>query len=149
MKFSTWREHTPTVDRVKTLDADVRELAAKFLDRLESLGGRAIVTWGKRTAAEQAALYAQGREPLAAVNALRQAAGMCPLGPVENLRQVSWSRNSPHLSGRAFDIAVLDSAGKADWTAPAYELPGRVGQELGLTWGGSWKKRDLPHFELR
>jgi hypothetical protein len=26
---------------------------------------------------------------------------------------------------------------------------GRLGEHLGLTWGGRWRSRDLVHFELR
>lgn len=144
-----WREHQPTLKRLETLLPEVKALAEKLLDALAERGVNAVVTWGRRTPAEQAALYAQGREPLADVNALRKAAGMAPLAGEENLRKVSWSRRSPHLTGRAFDLAVLGPGGKPDWSPTAYELPGELGAELGLTWGGSWKQRDLPHFELK
>lgn len=145
-----WRNHPATIEKLKTLEPEVQVLAEKLLDDLQAHGVEAIITWGRRTPAQQAALYAQGREPLADVNALRKAAGMAPLAGEENLRKVSWNRNSPHLSGRAFDIAILSPNGNVDWSAAAYELPGRLGTELGLTWGGSWKsKADLPHFELK
>jgi len=35
------------------------------------------------------------------------------------------------------------------WDSPAYKAVGALGTELGLEWGGNWKKVDEPHFQLR
>ena len=74
----------------------------------------------------------------------------------ENIRKgVSWTRNSRHLTGDAIDICpyeVYESAGPDkllwDGTDTIWTRIGRIGEELGLRWGGRWKQRDYSHFEL-
>jgi len=74
-----------------------------------------IVTCTLRTIEEQAALYAQGREDIATVNALKRLAGMPPIEADTN-RIVTHARPgySMHNFGLAFDVVPLD-AGKPIW----------------------------------
>lgn len=73
----------------------------------------------------------------------------------ENVRRgVSWTMKSKHLEGRAIDIAPYEEwrqygADKISWDPlnPSWSRLGAIGEALGLTWGGRWKKRDLGHFE--
>lgn len=64
---------------------------------------------------------------------------------------VTWTRDSPHIHGRAFDFAVLHKDGTVDWdNKEAYERAGRIAEELGLQWGekpGDGDK-DLGHIQL-
>lgn len=67
---------------------------------------------------------------------------------------VSWTFNSRHLFGLAMDLGI-QSAGKMRWEFPVYErlaqyvvLPAARRLDLNVVWGGSWKSRDGPHFEL-
>jgi peptidoglycan L-alanyl-D-glutamate endopeptidase CwlK len=67
---------------------------------------------------------------------------------------VSWTTHSKHLDGLAIDICPyqayqLHGADKLQWDPadPAWTAIGRIGEELGLRWGGRWKQRDLGHFE--
>ena len=86
---------------------------------------------GRRSQAEQDRLYAQGRtQPY----------------PV-----VTWTRESKHITGDAFDVAPYP----LDWndTEGFIMLAGVILaaaklEGVKLKWGGSWKSRDLPHFEL-
>jgi hypothetical protein len=40
--------------------------------------------------------------------------------------------------------------GKPAWNDKAlYAQMGKIGEELGMTWGGRWKVRDCPHFEVK
>lgn len=58
---------------------------------------------------------------------------------------------SKHLTGEAFDIAVLLN-GKISWKANDYEPYGKIGKDLGLLWGGdAWLPKfiDAPHFEFK
>ncbi|MDY0282328.1 MAG: M15 family metallopeptidase [Salinivirgaceae bacterium] len=137
--------------------------AVKFAVAMARAGLPFVITCTGRTLDEQAALYAQGRQELRAVNALRKKAGLPPITHNENQRKVTWTMASRHLldkSGhaRAFDIALLTTRqGRAHWdiTAdiddndiPDYRQAGEIGKSVGLTWGGDWKKPDYPHFEL-
>ena len=60
-----------------------------------------------------------------------------------------------HQYGLAFDLVPLDGLGRAWWEAPQkmwLDL-GRIGESLGLSWGGRWTPTlklplgDRPHFE--
>jgi peptidoglycan L-alanyl-D-glutamate endopeptidase CwlK len=89
------------------------------------------VICGLRTQAEQDRLYAQGRtEP----------------GPV-----VTWTRDSKHITGHAVDIVPYP----LDWEDhhAFYELAGLIKaaaavEGVEIKWGGDWRNKDLPHFEL-
>lgn len=65
----------------------------------------------------------------------------------------SQTMNSRHLTGHAVDVAAL-VGGKVRWDWPlcakiavAFK---KAAAELGIpiVWGGDWKMRDGPHFEL-
>lgn len=68
-----------------------------------------------------------------------------PARAAELERKGTGSARSIHCLGAAVDI--LDEATK--WNAPeAFWLAlGGSAAELGLTWGGEWRKRDLPHVQ--
>lgn len=80
------------------------------------------------------------------------------LRTVERQRQLvaagaSRTLNSRHLTGHAVDIApFVDGTIRWDW--PLYNLIAPVvmkvadDKKVSLVWGGSWKMRDGPHFEL-
>ena len=112
-----------------TLDPQTADLARRHVLELRKLGLVFKITSAKRTQAEQDALYAKGRT--------------AP-GPV-----VTWTRNSRHLSGRAYDLTQFSADGRTPiWDAPGYTTAGKVGESLGLVWGGRWKSSpDMPHFE--
>jgi peptidoglycan L-alanyl-D-glutamate endopeptidase CwlK len=68
---------------------------------------------------------------------------------------VTWTHNSRHTKRDAFDIAILKDK-KPVWdikvdvdndSIPDYIEAGKIGESLGLEWGGSWKKKDYPHFQ--
>lgn len=115
---------------VTDLKLEVKELAIKFLDEVErQLRVKLVITHTLRTWEEQAALYAKGRT--------------APGEIVTNARPgFSW-----HNFGRAFDVAILEGKSGLTWEGPWEEI-GKVGEELGLVWGGRFKKlADRCHFE--
>lgn len=94
-----------------------------------------------RTAAEQDALYAKGRT--------------APGVKVTNCKGSSYS--SMHQWGVAFDFyLIMDVDGDGKTNDDAYNNAtrlfgkvGKLGQSIGLEWGGSWKSPvDKPHFQL-
>lgn len=94
---------------------------------------------GLRTAERQAELYAHGRD--------------LPGRKITNAD--GKRRKSYHQSGNAFDIfAYVD--GKASWdethlTMIAIHLKAvaKHGFDVELEWGGDWKFKDMPHFQIK
>lgn len=94
-----------------------------------------------RTVAEQDALYAKGRTAAGAI--------------VTNCKGSSYS--SMHQWGVAFDIYLdMDVDGDGVKSDDAFnnatglfDKVGKLGQSIGLEWGGTWKSiKDRPHFQL-
>lgn len=93
-----------------------------------------------RTAKEQDALYAKGRT--ATGPKVTNASGK--------------DAKSMHQWGVAFDVAIdmdADKDGDVDirdlYNVKLLNIVGRIGQSIGLEWGGSWKSIvDKPHFQL-
>lgn len=136
----------------------LRVLAQQHIDICAASGVRLLIYCTWRSQQEQDALYAQGRRPLHAVNAMRKAVGLAPITDAENRRRITNARTSQHsymLDGApaalAYDCCPLDDAGRPDWSGEGYrwQLVAEIGKRLGLTWGGDWRRlRDKPHFEI-
>jgi peptidoglycan L-alanyl-D-glutamate endopeptidase CwlK len=132
-------------ERIQTLDPVFRPLVRELLARLDRESNlRYAATEWRRTREYQDALYAQGREPLEAVNALRSKVGLYRLVPKENTYTVTNTRDSMHIRGLAVDICpVID--GRIPWTittgeqADAWKRIGAISAALGIRWGGLWK----------
>jgi peptidoglycan LD-endopeptidase CwlK len=112
---------------IEELVTELREKFADFCMAMDRAGIRFIVTSARRTQAEQDALYAQGRTLPG--------------------KKVTWTRRSKHIEGKAFDIAILNN-GKVTWELEDYLKAGEIGESVGLIWGGSWQRKDYPHFEI-
>ena len=58
--------------------------------------------------------------------------------------------DSYHQYGLAIDVVPRAYKSMPDWnpSGPQWEAIGRLGEGLGLTWGGRWSKPDKPHFQL-
>lgn len=117
----------------------------KKVEQLKALCQQNGITIGisecVRTVAEQDALYAKGRTTGGSI--------------VTNCRGISYS--SMHQWGVAFDfylIVDVDGDGKTSDDAfnnatGLFDKVGKLGQSIGLEWGGSWKSiKDKPHFQL-
>jgi len=137
--------------RIATLDLELIEIAELGIEELEEMGWRPYCVQALRTMDEQAALFAQGRESLDAVNALRKKVGWDNLEAADN-KIVTRARPgaSKHNFGKAFDIVNIDDEGNVEWENESfYDDAETVFCNHGLTWGGSWKNfQDQPHFEL-
>jgi hypothetical protein len=116
-------------DRIWRLAGEMKRDVVFFINAVEDeLGVRLRVIQGFRTFEEQEALYAQGRTAPGAI--------------VTNARGGA----SNHNFGYAVDVARLTTNDGIDWTridAPIADIASR----FNLSWGGTWKFRDYPHFE--
>ena len=128
-RASAWQADPRSEKNLATVQPQLQRLGRELLRRLAAEGLTFKVIQGRRTPAEQAALYAKGRT--------------AP-GP-----KVTWTLKSRHLTGRAIDLALFQGKNVV-WESKHYTRAGEIGEELGLVWGGRWKggKTDKPHFEL-
>lgn len=108
------------------------ELKTKQLISLCANEGLKIkVTQGYRSKTEQDALYAQGRTK--------------PGKIVTNAK----GGYSMHNWGAAIDICRNDGRNPYEDSDGFFTKVGKIGQSIGLEWGGSWKSIvDKPHFQL-
>lgn len=144
-----------TLDRIATLHPKIRQKALDAYtyinNKLLGKGVRLRFAYTTRTVEEQDALYAQGRTKLFDANGKR-------LGIVTQAK--GWQ--SIHQYHLAFDIVLLldknndgvfesatyelldfDKDGKADWMECVDYF-----KSQGFVWGGDWKFKDKPHFEM-
>ena len=113
------------------VQAKAREFMKQAVPLMEQLGATVKIICGNRTYAEQDALYAQGRTK--------------PGRIVTNAR----GGQSNHNFGTAWDVGIFKDGKYLD-ESPLYKTLGRVGESIGLEWGGSWKKIvDEPHYEVK
>ena len=144
--------------KLELLKPEARPYFEDFIGMLEKRGFRYSILETLRTKAVQAAYYAQGRRPLEEINELRQKAGLYLLGAEEGKKIVTKTMESAHLTGRAADIVPV-IGGKIPWSfskdnAGLWLEFGRLGQEVGLEWGGTWGPLnqfgigwDAPHYQ--
>lgn len=123
--------------RIDDLNVELQIKFHQFRIAADAAGVQFMVTSTYRSQEEQDELYSQGRTKPGKI--------------------VTWTKSSKHTERKAFDVAVLNENNQPTWnlkadvdkdSVPDYEELGRIGEHLGLTWGGSWKKKDYCHFEL-
>ncbi len=115
------------------LHPELQKVIPKFLDKCKKRGLEVRITECFRTVAEQDALYAQGRTKPG--NIITNAPG--------------YSYASMHQWGVAFDICRNDGKGAYYNDDGWFSKVGKIGQSLGLEWGGAWTGFvDRPHFQL-
>lgn len=114
--------------RLDDLKPDMRALAVELIARCAEDGDPVFIADTLRTAEEHAANLARG---------------------------TSWTPHSRHLDGDAIDVVPYlqfqaHGPDKLNWNAddPVWQRIGRIGESLGLRWGGRWKQRDMGHFEI-
>jgi len=118
--------------KLSDLDPDVRVKAEALLSNCRAAGIDLLITSTYRSFASQAALYAQGRT--------------APGSKVTNAQ----AGHSWHNWRRAFDMVPM-LHGKPVWdiVEPVWARVGLMAQEVGLEWGGTWRKfPDYPHCQF-
>lgn len=148
--------------KLEDLTQAAQVAAVRALADLKVRGIPCVVTYTLRTYAEQAALYAQGRQSLMVVNTMRQAAGLPDLPAKENGYTVTQcdgkkiseggKGRSPHQLGNALDVVPLEG-GRAIWPSASDPRWAEIAQSFkanGFEWGGDWKDfLDLPHYQMK
>ena len=122
---------------IKDMTQDLQAFFMVFSAKMAEAQIPFVLTCTYRSQAEQDALYAQGRTAPGKV--------------------VTWTKNSMHTAGKAFDIAIVRND-KVSWDIkvdvndnliPDYKEAGLIGEKCGLEWGGRFGSPDMPHFQLK
>ena len=125
----TWHDETNV--KINTLHPAMQAKARELINRLDiDYGIRARIRSAFRSYEAQQEIYNQGRTT--------------PGDIVTNAEPgESW-----HNFGLAIDVRPeTDDFGRSRFAM--YDIAGRVGQSLGLEWGGNWRSFvDKPHFQL-
>jgi hypothetical protein len=63
----------------------------------------------------------------------------------------TWTLDSKHTDGLAFDAAPSKDGINPDWAAPdaVWDRMAQIAEEKGLVAGRRWKNKDSPHFEAK
>lgn len=120
---------TQTIRDLSKLKPSAEEACRLLFQECYKAGIKNIfITETLRTKERQAYLYAQGR--------------------TRPGNKVTWTLNSNHFDGLAWDIAVGPPQDLYDVTT--LNKVGAIAKKLGITWGGSWSTNiDRPHFEVK
>lgn len=98
-----------------------------FLDECKKEGLNVCITETYRSQDRQNYLYEQGRSRAGNI--------------------LTWTKNSKHTGRMAWDICK--NVKRQEYSDAAFfKKCGAVAKRLGITWGGSWKTPDMPHFEV-
>lgn len=121
-------------ERIALLHPEIQSKAHALKQACNDVGVSIVISQGLRSKDEQNRLFAQGRTT-----------------PGIIVTHTPYPQ-SLHNWGVAFDFAILDKDGHADWdNIEAFKLVGKLGKYLGLVWGGDWTgdSIDRPHFQLK
>jgi hypothetical protein len=136
------------------LRLDFQETAIKILDEFSRAGILYHILETLREQGVQDAYYAQGREPLEKVNALRKNNGLYLLQSEKENTIATKARISNHTKGIAIDIVPVYKNGKIIWDynnivwLRIEEIALRLRTDV--EWGGFWKSFvDPPHWEIK
>jgi hypothetical protein len=117
---------------IENLYKPLLEVANKLIDEINSkLTHRTcFISQGYRSIEYQNDLYAQGRTKQ---------------GKIVTNAKGGWSF---HNYGMAFDLAFKYD-NKLDWTVALFKVAGDLSKKYNLEWGGDWKVKDYPHFQIK
>lgn len=119
--------------KIDSLEPEFKTQVETLLEALETVSGvKWIVTSGRRTMAQQQALYDQGRTTPG------QIVTKAPPG------------SSAHNFGYAVDLVPLNKVGEAWWNCPDryWKMLGELCEGMHLVWGGNFSTIvDKPHVE--
>jgi len=133
------------VNKIDSLEPEFKPKIQAIIDELKTHGITCVVTSGRRTMAEQTALWKQGRDDDGNV-----------IGEIVTKAKAG---QSAHNFGLAADLCPLDAHGNLWWDAPddvwhvIHNIAEREGyvpmdrQQEALDSGYDWKFRDSPHIE--
>lgn len=118
---------TKTCRDINELSPVAQKACRLFLQECEEAGLNVLITETYRSQERQDYLYEQGRTRPGKV--------------------VTWTRDSRHEGRMAWDICK-NVKGHEYSDQLFFGKCGEIAERLGITWGGTWKTPDQPHFEV-
>lgn len=112
---------------INELSENAQKACKLFLEKCRAQNLNILITETYRSQERQNYLYEQGR--------------------TRSGKVVTWTKNSRHTSRRAWDICKNVKGHEYDDTS-FFKKCGQIAKELNITWGGTWKNADTPHFEI-
>lgn len=117
-----------------------------FMSKCKEVGLNVLITETLRTQERQNYLYCQGRTVAqATAKGISEDFATKYCNPKAN--QVTWTLSSNHKTGMAWDVCK-NVKGQEYSDKSFFEKAGKVAKELGIEWGGDWKEKDTPHFQV-
>jgi len=135
------------VKDINLLQPRTKVKALKLFELAKKIGIELELNETIRTKETQMLYYLQGRideDDYNGLNKLRKEYGFWEISKEEAKTKVTWTLESPHFTGRAFDIVIKEN-GKRTYNEVLLKKVGALAKEAGLTWGGTFG--DLPHFQ--
>lgn len=141
---------------ITDLHPQLQPLATKFLSRCDAAGLDVMLTCTYRSNAEQAALYAQGRNKPGAI-VTRAKPGQSKHNHTENGKPAALAfdvvplRHGKPVWGTAGNGIDTDPTDDDKDDLELWQRVGAIGEGLGLNWYGrpGAPFREFPHFELK
>lgn len=143
---------------IEQLVPEAKDKCKAFLARCQEENLPVVVNETFREEMTQFLYYLQGRidarnntNIVKEFNARRKMHGFWELTETEaKSKVITWTLYSKHMTGKAFDAVPLNKDGVVWWNAPqeVWDKMGNIGEGVGLMWGGRWKNKDSPHFEI-
>lgn len=138
---------------IKDLHPDLQFICAEFIKKCSEQGADIILTCTYRSNEEQDREFARGRTVSSGIDVVPV---IRPLGRIVTNARAGQSAHNFTINGKpaakAFDIVPVVN-GRAIWAVkhPAWQIAGKIGQDLGLVWYGAPGShfREMPHFEMR
>lgn len=125
------------------LHPEVRAMHAKFVAECEARGIKIITTNTWRSLEQQAELYARGRTSPGKI--------VTKAKPGQTYHNYMLADGTP--SSLAFDIVPVVKGdlvwGTRGVDGALWDYVGAIGESVGLEWGGSWRFKDRPHFQMK
>lgn len=142
--------------KIENLSPKTQILLKMWLTECIVQGLDILITQTDRDMNLQAAYFAQGREPLAQVNAARRKVKLTEIKEHENkIITKAAPGKSPHNWKMAWDFVPLVD-GKPAWTRlDLFDKAGEIARKINyqgysLEWGGDFKTiKDKPHIQLK
>lgn len=120
---------TTTCRDVNELSNAARTACKLFFQECHKAGIHLFITETYRSQARQNYLYQQGRTRPGSV--------------------VTWTLKSRHKSRLAWDVGAATVNGNTNiYNSTIIKRAGAIAKKLNITWGGTWRTPDYPHFEV-